>query len=154
MTSLCKQHIVFMPGLDGTGLSAEPLLQLIPSDTNVNVIRYPTDKQLSFPDILEYAAAQFPAGILPVVIAESFSGPVAIELIASGRVKAKCLILCATFARAPRPILFRISRFLGFPRLIRPVMPPNFFKIFLGKKYMEPSFPLGAGACGCFTACA
>jgi pimeloyl-[acyl-carrier protein] methyl ester esterase len=142
MTSLGRQNIVFMPGLDGTGLSAEPLLKLISSDTTVTVICYPTDKQLSFPDILECAAEQFPAGIMPVVIAESFSGPVAIELIASGRVQAKCLILCATFARAPRPILFRISRFFGLAKLIRPVMPQHFFRIFLGKEYMQSLIPL------------
>jgi pimeloyl-ACP methyl ester carboxylesterase len=142
MIGLHKQNIVFMPGLDGTGLSAEPLTRLFPPDAVVTLIRYPADKLLSFAEILECAAAQFPAGVEPVVIAESFSGPVAIELIASGRVQAKCLILCATFARAPRPILFRISRFLGLAKLIRPVMPQHFFRIFLGKKYMASLIPL------------
>jgi pimeloyl-ACP methyl ester carboxylesterase len=142
MAELRKQNIVFMPGLDGTGLSAEPLTKLIPSDTAITVIRYPTDKLLSFAEILECAATQFPGGIEPVVIAESFSGPVAIQLIVSGRVKAKCLILCATFARAPRPILFRISRILGLTKLIKPIMPQHFFKIFIGKEYMEALVPL------------
>lgn len=142
MSRLSKQNIVFMPGLDGTGLSAEPLLKFIPSDAAVTIIRYPTDKLLSFPDILECAAAQFPAGVEPIVIAESFSGPAAIQLIASGQVKAKSLILCATFARPPRPVLFRISRFFGLPKLIRPVMPQHFFRIFLGKEYMQTLIPL------------
>ncbi|MEE9913584.1 MAG: PAS domain S-box protein [Deltaproteobacteria bacterium] len=132
MTFLRHQHLVFMPGLDGTGKSFEPLLPLIAADARVTIVRYPTDKRLSFEETVECAAAQIPAGDPPVVIAESFSGPVAVRMIASGRVQARALVLCATFARSPHPVVWRIVRFLRLPFFIRPDMPKPFFSYIMG----------------------
>ena len=137
-----NHHLVFLPGLDGTGLSAEPLMKLIPSDVAVTIVRYPADRLLSFEETIECAAKHFPAGVAPVVIAESFSGPVAIQLIASGRVPAKGLILCATFARSPHPLLLKISRRLGVTSFIKPEMPKHFFKVLLGEEFAESLAPL------------
>ena len=127
-----QQNIVFMPGLDGTGKSFEPLLPLLAEDARVTIVRYPKEKTLSFSETVECAAAQIPAGEPPVVIAESFSGPVAVRMIASGLAKPKALVLCATFARSPHPIAWRVVRFLRLPLLIRPDMPRPFFKFIIG----------------------
>jgi pimeloyl-[acyl-carrier protein] methyl ester esterase len=132
MTFPKNQHLVFMPGLDGTGLSFEPILPLLPADTKITVIHYPTNKLLSFEETAEFAAMQIPQNDPPVVIAESFSGPVAVRMIASGLVRARALVLCATFARSPHPVLWRIVRFLRLPLLIRPDMPECFFKFIIG----------------------
>jgi pimeloyl-[acyl-carrier protein] methyl ester esterase len=132
MTPLNKHHLVFMPGLDGTGLSFEPLLPLLAKDTKYTIVRYPTDKLLSFREIVECAVAQIPVGDPPVVIAESFSGPVAVWMIASGKTEAKALVLCATCAASPHPLLWRIVRLLKLPLLIRPDMPKMFFRIVIG----------------------
>jgi pimeloyl-[acyl-carrier protein] methyl ester esterase len=142
MTFAKNVHLVFMPGLDGTGLSAGPLMNLIPPQVTRTIVHYPTDKLLSFAETVECAAEQFPPGIAPVVIAESFSGPVAIQLIASGLVQAGCLILCATFARSPHPLLFKVLRGLGITSLIRPEMPKLFFNIFLGREFAGSLAPL------------
>jgi pimeloyl-ACP methyl ester carboxylesterase len=132
MPWLSNQNLVLMPGLDGTGLSFEPVLPLLPADAKITIVRYPTDKLLSFDETVECAAAQITARKHPIVIAESFSGPVAIQMIGSGRIKAKALVLCATFAKSPRPIVWRIMRFLRLPLLIRSDMPKLFFKIIIG----------------------
>jgi pimeloyl-[acyl-carrier protein] methyl ester esterase len=143
MKWLGNQHLVLMPGLDGTGLSFEPILPLLPADAKITIVRYPTDKLLSFEETVECAALQIPIGVPPIVIAESFSGPVGIQMIGSGRVKAKALILCATFAKSPRPIVWRIMSFLRLPLLIRPDMPKRFFKIVIGKdKLIADLLPL------------
>ena len=132
MEYLRDQSIILMPGLDGTGLSFEPLLKFIPDNVNITTIRYPADKLLSFEEIVECAATQVAAGHPPLVIAESFSGPVAVQMIASGRIRAKALVLCATFAKSPHPVIWRITRFLRLPLLIRPDMPDLFLKSCLG----------------------
>jgi len=132
VSCLCDQNLILMPGLDGTGLSFEPFLKFIPADVNITTICYPPDKILSFEETVECAAGQIPAGTSPIVIAESFSGPVAVRMIGSGRVKAKALILCATCARSPHPFVWRIIRFLRLPLLIRPDMPQLFFKFIIG----------------------
>jgi pimeloyl-ACP methyl ester carboxylesterase len=103
--------LVFMPGLDGTGISFEPLSRFLSIDTATTVVRYPTDRLLSFEEIIACAYDQI-KGDQDIVVAESFSGPVSISLIGSGRLKAKGLILCATFAKAPRRTMLKMLRWL------------------------------------------
>jgi pimeloyl-ACP methyl ester carboxylesterase len=120
MHALSGHEVVFLPGIDGTGISCEPLRPLLPRDVPVTVVRYPTDRLLSFEETLHCAMGQIPsAGKDPIVIAESFSGPVAIALIGSGRLRAKCLILAATFARTPRPIGLTILSTLPLEHMLR-----------------------------------
>lgn len=133
MAYLSNEHIVLMPGLDGTGKSFEPLLPLIADDARITIVRYPADRYLSFDETVACAASQIPQGTSPVVIAESFSGPVAVRLVASGKISSKALVLCATFVRSPRPVLWRIARFLHLPLIIRADMPRFFFKIVIGR---------------------
>lgn len=132
MEYLRDQSLILMPGLDGTGLSFEPLLKFIPDAINITVVRYPTDKLLSFKETVECAAAQVTPGPPRIVIAESFSGPVAVQMIASGRIQAKALVLCATFAKSPYSVIWPVARFLRLSLLVRPEMPALFFKIILG----------------------
>ena len=96
-----------MPGIDGTGISFEPLRPFLPVGIVPTVISYPADRALDFEETVEHAARQVP-GDPDFVLAESFSGPVAVALLASGLIRTKGLILSATFARAPRPGLMRI----------------------------------------------
>lgn len=117
---LSGQTIVFLPGMDGTGISFEPLGKLLPPNVNVKVIQYPTDKLLSFEETVQCALGQLQTDQEDVVVvAESFSGPVAIELVGSGKLKAKCLILCSTFATSPRPILLKFLQYLPLEWLIK-----------------------------------
>ena len=132
MAFLSRQDLVLMPGLDGTGKSFEPILPLIAEDARVTVIRYPANRVLSFDETVECAMSQIPENSLPVIIAESFSGPVAVRLGASGRGRIRALVMCATFVRAPRPLMWRIVRFLRLPLLIGPDMPRPFFKFVMG----------------------
>ena len=115
-----------MPGMDGTGISFEPLAQLLPHDVNVKVVQYPSDRLLSFEENLQCVRRQVQQDEDAVVIAESFSGPVAVALIGSGRLKATCLILSATFARSPRPLLLKALSCLPMEVLLK--LPfPRFF---------------------------
>jgi pimeloyl-[acyl-carrier protein] methyl ester esterase len=132
MTFSRNPHLVFMPGLDGTGKSFEPLLPFVAADVRVTIVRYPTHTFLSFAETVQCAAAQIPGDDPPVVIAESFSGPVAVRMIASGLCPARALVLCATFARSPHPVAWRVARFLKLPLFIRPDMPGLFFKFIIG----------------------
>lgn len=135
-------QLVFLPGLDGTGLSAGPLMKVVPPEIPVAVVRYPADRFLSYKETIEVAADQFPTGTSSVVIAESFSGPVAVDLIASGRVAARGLVLCATFARSPHPFLFKIFRLLGITSLVRPDIPEPVLRFILGGEYADKLIPL------------
>ena len=63
-----------------------------------------------------------------IVLAESFSGPVAVDLVGSGQLKANCLILCSTFATSPRPIVLKILSCLPLNLLIRLPFPRSLFQ--------------------------
>lgn len=123
------QTIIFLPGMDGTGISFEPLRQLLPQDVNVKVIHYPTDRLLSFEETVRCARDQIQSDQEDVILlAESFSGPVAIALVGSGQIKAKSLILCSTFAKSPRPVLLKLFSYLPLELLMRLSLPRFVFK--------------------------
>jgi pimeloyl-[acyl-carrier protein] methyl ester esterase len=129
MHPLSGHTLVFLPGLDGTGISFEPLGRILPEDVSVTVIRYPDDQLLTFEETVRCAAEQIgPQCENAIVLAESFSGPVAVELVSSGMLKPKGLVLCATFARAPRPGLFKLLSYLPLAWLIRMPFPKYLFK--------------------------
>ncbi len=129
MYPLSGQTIVFLPGMDGTGISFEPLRKVLPQDVNVKIIKYPSDRLLSFEETVQCAKNQIESDQEDVIVlAESFSGPVAIALVGSGQVKAKCLILCSTFARTPRPVLLKVLSYLPLEVLIGLPCPKVVFK--------------------------
>lgn len=112
-------ELVFLPGLDGTGISFEPLSGKMPPGAEVTVISYPTDKLMSFDQLVNLAALQIPVNKDLIILAESFSGPLAVHLLSSRKLQAKGIIFCATFARPPRPLVLQISRFLPLSLIMK-----------------------------------
>ena len=108
-------HFVLLPGLDGTGELFAPLLQALGDDVTTSVVRYVAE--LTLDEYVESAAKALPDGC--ILIAESFSGPVAITLAARHPGKVRCLVLCATFAVSPFRTLLRAAKFIP-ARLFRP----------------------------------
>ena len=136
MHPLSGHTIVLMPGMDGTGGLFGPLKKLLPKDVNVKIVRYPKDQLLSFEETVQCAKEQIEADDNLILLAESFSGPIAVSLIGSGQIKAKYLILCTTFARPPRPVFFKALTYLPLELLIR-IPFPRFIlnrRIGLGKE--------------------
>jgi len=134
--------LVFMPGLDGTGISFEPLSRFLSIDIAATVVRYPADRLLSFEEIVLCAYDQI-KGDQDIVVAESFSGPVAISLIGSGRLKAKGLILCATFAKAPRRTMLKMLRWLPFELGLRLPFQSVLLRYILGdRRATDTLFPI------------
>ena len=119
-------HLVLLPGLDGTGELFAPLIQALDEDITTCVVRY--GAELTFDEYVESAAMALPEQC--VVIAESFSGPVAIALAARHPGKVRGLVLCATFAVSPfrallRGVKFTPARFFR-PSPLLPVMVNHF----------------------------
>lgn len=75
---------LLLPGLDGTGKLFEPFTVQSPPGSSCDVASYPVDQRLSYPEHAELIRSSFiPDGPF-VIVAESFSGPVA-ALVASTR---------------------------------------------------------------------
>ncbi len=108
---------LLLPGLDGTGRLFEPFVRQAPEEAACTVARYPVDRALSYPECADLVVSEFlPDGEF-VIVAESFSGPVAV-LAAAPRPRGLVgVVLCNTFvyrvswrgfARLPWSLLFRL----------------------------------------------
>ncbi len=93
--------VVALPGLHGTvGLFASVLRER-PDNVEVIPIGYPTDKPMTYEQLRDFVSEKLPRERQWSLIAESFSGPLALQLarVANPRV----VVLCASFARSPVP---------------------------------------------------
>ena len=95
--------LVLLPGMDGTGRLFDPFIAALGSEFRVQVVRYPTQEPLDYSQLEAVARAALPVDGPFVIVAESFSGPIAVSLAASDPPRLQGLILCATFVRNPRP---------------------------------------------------
>jgi len=109
--------LVLLPGLDGTGKLFTPLVEALPNSINIQIITYPTDKKQSYHELIEYVKQKLPKEDF-ILLAESFSGPIAYQIALSKPKQQKSLILVATFLENPRPLLLKLitrSRILALP---------------------------------------
>lgn len=100
-------RLVLLPGLNGTGQLFAPLAGALAGQINTQSIAYPETGEQSYPALTAFAADQLPAERC-ILLGESFSGPIAVELAARFPHRIAGLILAVTFLAAPWP-----------PRLIR-----------------------------------
>ncbi|MBS0374997.1 MAG: alpha/beta fold hydrolase [Proteobacteria bacterium] len=105
--------LVLLPGLDGSGEQFAPLLAALGGALEVSIARYPGQGEVDFAAHEASARAAIPAGRAFVLLGESFSGPIAIRLAASAPPGLTGLILCASFARFPRPRLHFLRPLAG-----------------------------------------
>jgi len=94
-----RRRLVLMPGLDGTGKLFAPLIPLLQPHFDLTVVTYPDLG--SFNEYIDCAQGQLPEEPGYSLVAESFSGPVALALMARWSGQIGPSVLCATFARSP-----------------------------------------------------
>src|SRR5258705_1882619 len=111
--------LVLLPGLDGTGRLFNPLMEVLPPYLIPLVIPYPANKFLGYSKLLKYARGQIPTDKPFVLLAESFSGPVAVEFAATHPSNLEALILCASFVTNPASTFFRPLSSLFNARLFK-----------------------------------
>ncbi len=99
--------IVLMPGLDGTGQLFDPLLARLPEGVQAEVVDYPRDRVLDNEALVALVEERVPAGQPHVVVAESFSGPIALQYVQRRQRDVQALVLSASFLRNPLPAPLR-----------------------------------------------
>src|SRR5579862_6159611 len=116
--------LVLLPGFDGTGQLFQPFIRAVRPEFFPTVAVYPGALPLNYDDLERVARSFLPRDEPFALLAESFSGPIAISIAASKPPGLKCLILCCSFARTPWPRLLRIIAAL---KLARPELVTNRF---------------------------
>jgi pimeloyl-ACP methyl ester carboxylesterase len=94
-------RLILLPGMDGTGRLFEPFLQALPVWLVPSVVEYPPHEVLSSNALLEFVEARVPKAEPYALLAESFSGPVAIRIAAKAPAGLTGLIMAASFIRSP-----------------------------------------------------
>lgn len=102
-------HLVLLPGFDGTGELFESFIRELGPEWPIHVVRY--RDEVNFQDYVDSVASRLPERDV-VLIAESFSGPIAIALLARYEARIRAAVLCATFATTPFRALTRLARFV------------------------------------------
>ena len=114
-----RSTILLLPGADGTGRLFEPLQEALGSDVETVVVSYPGGDSQDYDALRPLIEAQIPDGRFAIV-AESFSGPVALSVAARRPAGLQALILSASYATGPRPYLTSLlARLVGLPVLPR-----------------------------------
>jgi pimeloyl-[acyl-carrier protein] methyl ester esterase len=111
-----KVKLVLLPGLDGTGKLFEPLVACLPTSIDPHVISYPFDDAISIEELAYFVESKLPDGKFGL-LAESYSGLVALRLVPKISSRLICIIFAGTFSSSPRPRLLRAI--LCFPFLVR-----------------------------------
>lgn len=94
--------LVLLPGLDGTGRFFRRLEKCLENRVPLQVVSYPPDQVWGYRELPDFVRGQI--GSEPVVLlGESFSGPIAVNLAAQMSKQVRGLILAATFVTSPWP---------------------------------------------------
>lgn len=103
--------------MDGTGELFAPLLAQIPSQFHPHVITYPTDQLLGYDTLLEHIEHQINESEPVALVAESFSGPLAIRYAAKHPERVCAMVLCVSFVRFPVPqVVVSLSKYFASAR--------------------------------------
>ena len=103
-TTSSRPTLVLLPGLDGTGKLFSGFVRALGSDIDAQIVSYPVDQPLGYAELETLVRAALPADRRFVVLGESFSGPVAIQIGANPPAGLAGVILCGTFAKNPYPL--------------------------------------------------
>jgi pimeloyl-ACP methyl ester carboxylesterase len=106
--------VVLLPGLDGTGRFFAPLVSALSPSHPTQIIAYPPAEPMDYGELERWVRDALPQHQPFLVVAESFSGPIAVALAASPPAGLRGVVLCATFVRNPIPVLGRFRRLLPF----------------------------------------
>ena len=129
-----KLKIVLLPGMDGTGELFAPLLKYFQGYT-CQVIALPQSGPQDYSSLTKYVKKQLPKQEF-VLIAESFSGPIAAKLAQQKIGNLKGVVFVATFLSSPNKALLSLAKQL--PIKILSKLP--------GARYFIKKFFMGSSA--------
>jgi pimeloyl-[acyl-carrier protein] methyl ester esterase len=112
------RRLVLLPGVHGTGDLFGPLVEALAPSLEPIVVSYPRDRELTAAELVEFARSHLPLGHPYVLLGESFSSLIAIQIAAAHPASLRALVLSAGFASSPVRGPVRVaSRILTAPLL-------------------------------------
>ena len=122
---------LLLPGLDGTGKLLDHFAQAAPKHMSCEIIRY--EKHLAtLDDFVAVAASKLTTKTKTVIVAESFSGPIAAQLAFRFPERIAAIVFAASFVIPPNHNLLKLARFI----------PANFFRNISSRGWLVKKFCL------------
>ena len=115
-------RLILLPGLHGTVQLSAPLLRLIPESLRPAVITFANSGPQTYEDIYRSILPLIPRDVPLVMLAESFSGPLAIRFAAEHPEQVQGLVLSGSYVRRPVPGWLRLLPLKG----LFAMRPPDF----------------------------
>ncbi|HWA39367.1 MAG TPA: alpha/beta hydrolase [Burkholderiales bacterium] len=112
--------------MDGTGLLFAPFVRALSGFREPRVVEYPQDRKLSLLELSEIVLQRLPQEA--VVVAESFSGLVALSLIQRAPSRLRGVVFVGAFAEPPRPMLARLAGALSPAASLASAIPAFFLR--------------------------
>lgn len=116
MTSEQQVNLVLLPGLDGTGILYAPFLKALPDNFYADVIDYPTHEIKDYVALRQDIVHALPQKEPFVLVAESFAGPLALQIAGKGIPNLRGIVLSASFIHNP---------YQGMKALLKPFIRPS-----------------------------
>jgi pimeloyl-[acyl-carrier protein] methyl ester esterase len=111
-----------LPGMHGTAELFRPFLDVAPFAKRCQIIEYPSNES-DYESLTAHVRARLPEQPC-IILAESFSGPIAVIIATHPPANLLGIVLCATFLDNPRSSPFR-SAFPFLKPLVRALNPPR-----------------------------
>ena len=124
-------RLVLLPGMDGTGELFTGFLKALPLGLESIIIRFPGDISMSGSELALFLKSRIPTTEPFVLLAESFSTPLAIQFAATNPPNLRGLILSTGFAKSPVPNWLGACLPFFAPVLFRIRMPQSLAERFL-----------------------
>jgi alpha-beta hydrolase superfamily lysophospholipase len=116
--------LVFLPGMDGTGYLFKDVIDHM-SGSDYQIVSFPVDTNQDYQTLISYVKNKLPDEDY-VLIAESFSGPIAAELAKDKEMSGlKAVIFVATFLSSPNRFLLAASKFFPVKVMNKPSQTPG-----------------------------
>jgi pimeloyl-ACP methyl ester carboxylesterase len=93
--------MVLLPGLDGTGDLFVDFIAALPESWTATTVTFPTDRFLTYTDLRPFVATAVSQLERFVLVAESFSTPLAVWYAATNPPNLAAIVICAGFVRNP-----------------------------------------------------
>ena len=90
-----------LPGMDGTGALFSEFIAMLPATYEAVAVSYPTERYLPYSELEKIVRVACPTSEPFVLMAESFSTPLALQYAATNPTNLAGLVLCAGFATSP-----------------------------------------------------
>jgi pimeloyl-ACP methyl ester carboxylesterase len=118
VNDLALKQLVLLPGLNGTDQLFADFLAALPDTLVATVVSYPTGRFLSYSKLLPFVSEAVPKAGPFVLLAESFSTPIAFAYAATNPPNLAAVVICAGFVFKP---------IAGWSWIVRSAAKPWFF---------------------------